>query len=132
MRKILATFIFLQAILGMAPAQEKPAPRVAVASMEKSVESAVSLRAARSPYFIIFAGNDYLESVDNPNKNLGSAAGPQAAEWLASKRINIVVAGIIGQKMRDALEAKKISYIEFKGTVKDGLQKALAKSAEEK
>jgi predicted Fe-Mo cluster-binding NifX family protein len=119
---------FILVILGMAvaAAQEAPAPRVAVASMEKSVESTVSLRAARSPYFIIFVGSEYVEAVENPNKNVGSGAGPEAAEWLAQKQIDIVVGGMIGEKMRAALEEKKISYIEFKGTVEEGLQKALA------
>ena len=101
---------------------------LAVASDGDTLKASVSHVAARCPYFLIVDGKGkLLKAIKNPNKDTQGRAGIAAADFLAQKKVTIVVAGYFGDKMRDALEAHKIAYFEFEGTVKEAIQKILEK-----
>ena len=101
---------------------------LAVASEGQTLKTAVSHVAARCPYFLIVDGKGkLLKAIKNPNKDTKGRAGIAAADFLAERNVTLVVAGYFGDKMRDALDAHKIAHFEFKGTVKEAIQKILGK-----
>jgi predicted Fe-Mo cluster-binding NifX family protein len=106
----------------------KEKPVLAVASDGKTLKASVSHVAARCPYFLIVDDKGkLLKAVKNPYTDTKGRAGIAAADFLAQRKVTIVVAGYIGDKMRDALEAHEIVYFEFKGTVEQAIRKVLEK-----
>ena len=101
---------------------------LAVASDGDTLKASVSHVAARCPYFLIVnSKGKLLEAVENPYKDTRGGAGVAAADFLAKRKVTIVIAGHFGDKMRDALEAHKIVYFEFEGTVEQAIKKILEK-----
>ena len=98
----------------------------AVASEGETLKAAVSDVAGRCPYFLIVDSKGILlEAVENPYKDNKGSAGASAANFLAEKNVTIVIAGNVGNKMKDALEANEIAYFAFEGIVEDAIQKIL-------
>ena len=100
---------------------------VAVAADGETMEASVSGMAGRCPYFLIVDSNGKLiKAFENPYKDKGQA-GISAADFLASKDVTMVIGGHFGDKMRDVLDAHKITYVEFTGTAKEAIDKILKK-----
>ena len=100
---------------------------LAVAADGDTLEASVSSMAGRCAYFLIVnTKGELTKALENPHKDEGQA-GISAAHFLASKNVTTVVAGHFGGKMRDALDSHKIAYVEFRGTVKEAISKALDK-----
>jgi len=92
--------------------------KIAIASVEKNVESKVSKRGGRAPYYLIFnEKKDLLETISNPFKSGGGGAGVAMAKVLGDKEINIVVSELIGEKMGSLLTEKGIKFYEKEGFV---------------
>ncbi len=107
-------------------AAEKGAVKIAVASIGKTTTGSVSNLAARSPYYLVFDGKgNLIEAISNPYKDVARGAGPSAANFLAAKGVNIVIAENFGIKMINALKGKRISHFEFKGRVDEAVKKLL-------
>jgi len=103
---------------------------IAVASEEDTLESAVSHTAARCPFYIIVDGEGkILEAVENPYKDTRGGAGVSAAEFLAGKNVTTLIAGNVGNKMKEELDAQEIAYLEFEGTVEEAIKKTLAEES---
>ena len=101
---------------------------IAVASDGETLEAVVSHLAARGPYFLIVDSNGkLLEAVENPYKDTRGGAGVSAANFLAEKEVTIVVAGNIGNKMKDALDAQEIAFFKFEGIGEEAIKKILKK-----
>ena len=101
---------------------------IAVAADGETLEDSVSHVAARCPYFLIVDSKGKLsEVVENPYKDNRGGAGVSAANFLAGRNVTVVVAGSIGNKMRDALEAQEITYYEFEGSVEEAVREILEK-----
>jgi len=99
---------------------------IAVASEGKTLEAAVSLRAARCSYFLLFDEEGNLKSAaENPFKDNRGSAGVSAADFLADHDVTVVVAGMFGNKMQSALEANDITSIEFSGSVENAVKHVL-------
>jgi len=114
--------VFLITSLVYAADQEK----IAVAADGKTPAAKVSGVAARSPYFLIFdETGKLLEAVENPYKSAKGGAGTSVVPFLAQKRVTMVVAGEFGKNMIDAMKGKGMRYLEFKGSIEEGLQKVL-------
>jgi predicted Fe-Mo cluster-binding NifX family protein len=106
--------------------QEELAKRIAIASEGKTTDSKVGDRAARCKYFLIFDEEGQLiEVLDNPHRNAPGGAGRKTAGLMAQKGVTLIVAGKFGYKMIDALETNEIAHLEFSGTVKKALERAL-------
>jgi predicted Fe-Mo cluster-binding NifX family protein len=100
---------------------------LAFASDGDTLEASVSNMAGRCAYFLIVnAKGKLMKALENPYKDMGQA-GISAADFLASKNVTTVIAGHFGGKMRDVLDAHKIAYVEFSGTVKEAINKFLDK-----
>ncbi|MCE5311736.1 MAG: hypothetical protein LLF86_01135 [Nitrospiraceae bacterium] len=97
--------------------------KTAIASPGKTITDPVSTLAGRAPYFQIFDSTGKLiETIENPYKNSRGGAGIAVADFLAKKGVSKIAAGTFGPMMISAMESKKISYIEFKGSVEQALK----------
>ena len=94
--------------------------KVAVAANGQEKSSQVSMEAGRAPYYLIFDLDGKLfEAVANPYAGAASGAGGNTADFLAEKKVNMVIAGRFGSKMAAALKTADIKYIEKQGNVSD-------------
>ncbi|MBN2094581.1 MAG: NifB/NifX family molybdenum-iron cluster-binding protein [Candidatus Aenigmarchaeota archaeon] len=108
--------------------------KIAISSTGNTLESEVSEVFARCPYFLIVEteGKSYhlAEAVKNEYINAGSA-GIRAAELIAEKGANGVIAGDFGPRAVDVLSQFNIKAWRKKGAVKEALEEVLSKPAEE-
>ena len=101
--------------------------RIAVSSQGRDLDSKVDQRFARAPYFLVFDTNDESVEVVNNDQNVNAAqgAGIQAAENIAKKNVDIVVAGNFGPKAFRALEAAGVKAARWAdGTVSEAIELA--------
>ncbi|MCD6151645.1 MAG: NifB/NifX family molybdenum-iron cluster-binding protein [Deltaproteobacteria bacterium] len=124
-------FMFLGLVISifltvLAFAGQKNLKRIAVAASGKTLSSAVSNRSARSPYYLIFDNTGKLiKTLDNPYRTVGRMAGPSAVDFLAQRNVDVIVAESFGFNMVNAMKNRGITYIEFRGTVKDAVKRVL-------
>jgi len=91
-----------------------------------TMESAVSEVAGRASYFLIVdAEGILLEALENPYKDNRGSAGVSAADFFAERNVTLVIAGRFGNKMKAALKAKEIAYMEFAGVVADAVAQVI-------
>ncbi|MDY6792145.1 MAG: NifB/NifX family molybdenum-iron cluster-binding protein [Thermodesulfobacteriota bacterium] len=110
----------------MVNAAELENMKIAVAADSKSIKDSVSKIAAKCPYYLIFNNEGKLiEVVDNPYKDASRNAGPSAANFLAQRSIDTLVAESFGSKMIDALRNNGKTHFEFKGSVDDAVKRVL-------
>jgi len=84
----------------------------------ETMESAVAEVAGRAAYFLIVdAEGTLLEALENPYKDNRGSAGVSAVDFFAERNVTLVIAGRFGNKMKAALEAKEIAFMEFAGVV---------------
>lgn len=96
--------------------------KIAIASVDKNEDSEISSRGGRAPYYLIFdEKGQFKEAVSNPFTVGGGGAGPSVSKMLADMNVNIFIAGAVGEKMKDALEDRGLTYYEKEGNIKDAL-----------
>ncbi len=93
--------------------------KTAIASEGKDIESNVSERGGRAPYYLIFENKKLVEVIKNPFATGGGGAGFSVAYMLADKKISLVIAGKIGGNMESALKEKEIDFKEKTGKVNE-------------
>lgn len=103
--------------------------KIAVSSTGKNLNSNVDSVFGRCPYFVIAEIKNKkivkVEAVKNISAAKSGGAGISAAQFVAEKGVNAVVAGSIGPRAWDVLNQFKIKTYEDKGSVKQVLQKFL-------
>ena len=125
-RMILISLAILLLCPFMINAAELENMKIAVAADNKTAKASVSNMAAKCPYYLIFNNKgELIEVVDNPYRDASRNAGPSAANFLAQKGIDIIVAESFGSKMIDALRNKGKTHFEFKGSVDDAVKRVL-------
>ena len=98
----------------------EPEFKIAVASNGQEKSGQVSMEAGRAPYYLFFdKDGSLLEAAANPYADTAGGAGGSTADFLAKKKVNVVIGGRFGSKMAAALEAANITYIEKQGIVTD-------------
>ena len=102
---------------------KKTEKRIAIASEGKDLDSEISLRGGRSPYYLIIENKKLIEAVKNPFAVGGGGAGWSVAHMLADKKVNLVIAGRAGPNMEFALKQKKINFKEASGKISDAIKK---------
>ena len=101
----------------------EPEFKVAVAADSKEKSGQISMVAGRAPYFLIFdKAGKLLETVDNPHTDAKGGVGRSTANFLAKKKVTVVIAGRFGSKMVSALKATNIKYIERQGVAVDEIK----------
>ncbi len=89
--------------------------KIAVASEEKDIESEISGRGGRAPYYLLFENKKLVETIKNPFAVGSGGAGFSVAYMLAEKKVDLVIAGKIGINMQSALSEKGIKFREESG-----------------
>ena len=125
-RMILISLAILLLCPFMINAAELENMKIAVAADNKTAKASVSNMAAKCPYYLIFNNKgELIEVIDNPYRDASRNAGPSAANFLAQKGIDIIVAESFGSKMVNTLENKGVTHFEFKGLAEDAVKRAL-------
>jgi len=125
-RMILISLAILLICPVMVNAAELENMKIAVAASSKSAKASVSNIVAKCPYYHIFNNKGKLiEVIDNPYKDASRGAGPLAANFLAQRGIDIIVAESFGSKMINALKNNGKTHFEFKGSVDDAVKRVL-------
>ena len=91
--------------------------KIAIASEGKNIDSEISLRGGRAPYYLIFKDKKLTEVIKNPFAIGSGGAGWSVAYMLADKKVNLVIAGKIGSNMETALKQKKIKFKEIQDKI---------------
>jgi len=100
--------------------------KIAIASVNKNEDSQISSRGGRAPYYLIFnEKRELLETISNPFGTGGGGAGVGVAKMLADKNVNIVIAGVIGDKMADALSERNVKFHESQQNITEALDSLL-------
>ncbi|MEA3329951.1 MAG: NifB/NifX family molybdenum-iron cluster-binding protein [Nanoarchaeota archaeon] len=93
--------------------------KIAIASDGKDIESDISKKGGRAPYYLIFEDGELIETIKNPFAMGSGGAGFSVAYMLADKNVGLVIAGKLGGNMIQALKEKKLEFKEAQGKVKD-------------
>ena len=98
--------------------------RIAVAASGKDLSSEVDDRFGRAPWFVIVdTTTGDVEAIENEGAGQISGAGPKAAEMIASREIDCLVAAHCGPNAFAALAAYGIDVIVGpKTTVNDAIE----------
>jgi len=91
--------------------------KIAVASEGKDLDSEISERGGRAPYYLVFEDKRLVETIKNPFAAGGGGAGFSVAYMLAEKKVGLVIAGKLGGNMISALNEKGIEFREKSGKV---------------
>lgn len=99
--------------------------KVAITSQGNGLDAQVDLRFGRCAYFIVIdTETEEMEVVSNPSADAMGGAGPQAAQAIADKGVEVVITGNVGPNAFRTLSAANIRiYQAAAGTVKETLAK---------
>jgi predicted Fe-Mo cluster-binding NifX family protein len=100
--------------------------KIAVAAEGKEAASMVGSVAARSPWYLIFdEDGNLLEAVENPYRTSRGRAAASVLALLSEKGVTMIVAGAFGDKMIRGMERKGMKRLEFHGSAREAVKKAL-------
>lgn len=102
--------------------KKKQNQRIAIASEGKDIDSEISPRGGRAPYYLIFEDKKLVEVIKNPFAVGSGGAGWSVAYMFSDKKVDLVIAGKIGPNMETALKQKKIQSKETSGKVSEYLK----------
>jgi len=128
MKKILfSTLVVLSLVPIMAYAAQKDAAKIAVASNGKDATAAISSKAGKCPYYLIFnSTGELIEVLDNPYKDAERGVGQHVADFLAKKGATIVIAETFGEKTIAAMRTNNTDYFQLHGIVQDAVKTVLS------
>jgi len=84
--------------------------KIVVASEGKNIESEISEKGGRAPYYLLFENKKLIETIRNPFAIGSGGAGFSVAYMLANKKVDLFIAGKIGANMESALSEKGIKF----------------------
>jgi predicted Fe-Mo cluster-binding NifX family protein len=103
--------------------------KIAVTSTGGSMNSLVSERFGRCPYFLIYdTETEKFQAVSNLGEQRQNGAGPKAAEMLINNNVDMVITGSVGDKAEQVLNKEDIKIVtgyDEKYKVKDVVEKYL-------
>lgn len=101
--------------------------KIAIAVDEKNEEASISERAGRAFYYLVFdeKGN-LLETLENPFARGGGGAGFGVAKMLSDKKVELVLAGRMGDNMKEALASRGVKFKEVSGEAKSEAMKCVS------
>jgi len=89
--------------------------KVAITSTGDSFDSMLDSRFGRCSYFVVYdTESKSSEFIPNPNKNAAEGAGPASVQLLAEKKVEKIVSGEFGMKIKSLLDSLKIQMIIIK------------------
>jgi len=109
-------------------ATQAPKQLFAIAAEGKELTAKIPFLAARATHYHVYDENGGLvEVLVNPFLKQEEGVGPAAAQMLAERGVTVLVAGMVGPKMKDVLVASKMRFVSRKGDVQ-GVVNELKKS----
>jgi predicted Fe-Mo cluster-binding NifX family protein len=88
--------------------------RIAIAVDEKNENAFISKRAGRASYYLVFnEKGDLLETLDNPFARGGGGAGYGVAKMLSDRKVDVAIAGRMGDNMKEALISRRLRFGEI-------------------
>jgi len=97
---------------------QAPKQLFAIAAEGKELTAQIPFLAARATHYHIYDENGGLvEVLVNPFLKQEEGVGPAAAQMLAERGVTVLVAGMVGPKMKDVLVANKMRFVSRKGDV---------------
>ena len=97
----------------------------AVASDDVEATSLVSNFAARSQYYLLFSGTDFVQVVNNPFLPRGGGSAPFIVDYLAQKGVGVVVAERFGFYMIEVMNRRGMKYFQFSGTAQEAAERVV-------
>lgn len=92
--------------------------KIAVAADGGSLQANVCERFGRAPWFVIVDSDTLaFTALPNPAVNMSGGAGPTAVNELAGLHVDLALAGRLGPKAEQALDAAGIRFSPSTGTV---------------
>lgn len=88
--------------------------RIAISSKNDNINSEMSEKAGRSPYYLIFEDNNLVESIKNPFATGGGGAGFGVIQMLSNKNVDMIISGDFGPNLLTALKEKNMKHKSFK------------------
>lgn len=102
--------------------------KIAIAAVDKNINSKVSTKAGRAPYYLIFDNKgDLIKSLKNPAVNSRQGASQEVIDLLLKESCGIVIAGQFGNKMQNLLKDNNIRFYIKKGKVDNVIKSLLEK-----
>ena len=99
--------------------------KIAMTSKGKDLEAEVDPRFGRCVYFLIVDPDTMeFEAMSNESASASGGAGPQAAQAISEKGVDVLITGNVGPNAYTALEASGIKILTgSNGKIKDMIQK---------
>jgi predicted Fe-Mo cluster-binding NifX family protein len=89
--------------------------KVAITSNGDSFDSLIDSRFGRCHYFVVYdTESKSSEFIPNPNINAAEGAGPASVQLLAEKKVEKIISGEFGVKIKSLLDSLKIQMIVIK------------------
>lgn len=86
--------------------------KIAITSTGNSLDSKLDSRFGRCAYFVIYdTDTQAVEFVPNPNKDSVEGAGPASVQVVAARRVNKVVSGEFGAKVKSLFDTLQIQLV---------------------
>ena len=101
---------------------------IAIATVENSINSKISIKAGRAPYYLIFDKKGvFIKSVRNPAINSRQGASSEVIDLLLKESCEIVIAGQFGNKMQNLLKRNNIKFYKKDGIADKVIQSYVKK-----
>jgi len=89
--------------------------RVAITSKGNNLDSLLDERFGRCSWFVVYdTDSGSTEFIPNPHKDAEEGAGPAAVELIASRKVEKIISGEFGLKIKHLLDSLKIQMIVVK------------------
>lgn len=105
--------------------------KIAIASNEKNEEGNVSEISGRAPYYLIYENGELVKTIKNPFL-MGGGAGPAVVQMLYNEKVEMIISQKFGEKMKAAMDAKKIKYKEINKPIKEIIKISLKDETKKK
>ena len=93
--------------------------KIAITSTGNSLTSRLDQRFGRCAYFVIYdTESKAVEFIPNPNIATEEGAGSASVKLVASRKVNKIISGEFGMKIKSLLDSLKIQMIVLRQTEK--------------
>ena len=102
--------------------------KIAVPATGSEKNSLISEETGRASFFLFFdeKGN-FLEVMKNPAKDQSGGISRTVVALLSDKNVTMIIAGSIGDKMKQALTDRHINFVNKTGTADDAVKTIIQK-----
>ncbi|WP_319547988.1 NifB/NifX family molybdenum-iron cluster-binding protein [Desulfogranum marinum] len=97
--------------------------KIAVPATGAEKNSLISEETGRAPYYLLFdEKGHFIEAMKNPAKDQAGGISRTVASLLSANNVTIIIAQAIGDKMKQALTAHNIKFVNNGGAADDSVK----------